>query len=214
MAKYIKREMPDMQGTGEKKCYYRLETNGHLSSEDLIARIARAGSGLSDGAVVHVIKSLTKEMAKAMAEGHSVSIEGLGTFKAAIGVRKDKEMDAIDGEAPKHNATSLQVTGINFKADKELIYETHSHCHLTRGGVRKLFRSPYDKQKRLQLAIGFLNDLAHPYMRIDDYAAMTGLSRSMASRELIEFRENPDSGITFTGRGNNRVYVKTLSSKE
>ncbi len=202
--------MPDIHGTGEIKCFYRLQTSGNLNPKELITRIAQPGSGLSEGTVAHVLQSLTHEMARALADGYSVSVDGLGIFKASIGVREDKEMDAIDGDEPKHNATSLQVTGINYRADKELISDTHSHCHLVRGGVRKLCRSRYTKEERLQLAFNFLNDPTHAFMRLDDYVVLTGLSKTSASRELNEFRENTETGITTTGRGNNKVYIKRL----
>ena len=113
-------------------------------------------------------------------------------------------------DEPKHNATSLQVTGINYKANKELINETHSHCHLVRGGVRELCRSSYTKEERLQLVLDFLNDPTHPFLRLDDYVILTGLSKTVASKELVEFRENKEAGITTTGRGNNKVYLKRL----
>jgi len=202
--------MSDFQGTGENKCFYRLQTSGNLSSKELITRIAYPGSGLNEGTVAHVLQSLTDEMARAMADGYSVSVDGLGIFKASIGVREDKEMDTIEGDEPKHNATSLQVTGINYRANKELIRDTDSHCHLTRGEVRELCRSPYTKEERLQLALDFLNDPSHPFMRLDDYVALTGLSKPVASKELIEFRENAETGITTTGRGTSKMYIKRI----
>ncbi len=202
--------MADIQGTGENKCFYRLQTSGNLSPKELINRIAQSGSGLTEGTVSHVLQTLTHEMAKAMADGYSLSVDGLGTFKASIGVREDKEMDTIDGDEPKHNSTSLQVTGINYRAEKQLIRDTDSHSHLTPGGVRKLYRSPYTKEARLQLALDFLNDPAHLFMRLDDYATLTGLSKPVASKELIEFRENTETGITMAGRGTSKVYVKRV----
>ncbi len=208
MAKYIKQEMSDVHGTGESKCFYRLQSAGNLSSRELIQRVARPGSGLDEGSVVHVLQSLADELSRALADGYSVAVEGIGTFKAAIGVREDKEMDTIEGDEPKRNSTSLQVTGVNYRADKHLIRDTHSHCHLSRAGVRTLCRSPYTKEERLKMALDFLNNPAHSFMRINDYVALTGLSKTVASKELIEFRENPDSGITFTGRGNNKMYIK------
>jgi predicted histone-like DNA-binding protein len=202
--------MPDIQGTGETKCFYRLQTSGALSSKELITRIAQPGSGLSEGTVAHVLQTLTDEMAKAMADGYSVSVDGLGIFKASIGLREDKEMDTINGEKPKYNATSLQVTGINYRANKELIRETDSHCRLVRGGVRELCRSPYTKEERLQLALDFLNDPTHPFMRLHDYVALTGLFKSVVSEELIEFRGNVESGITSSGKGVSKLYIKRV----
>jgi len=199
--------MPDIQGTGENKCFYRLQKSGNLSSKELITCIDQPGSGLTEGTVAHVLQTLSHEMARALADGYSVSVDGLGIFKASIGVREDKEMDTINGDESKHNATSLQVTGINYRADKHLISDTDSHCHLTRGEVRKLCCSPYTKEERLQLALDFLNDPTHPFMRLDDYVALTGLSKSLASKELVEFRENAETGITTTGRGSNKMYI-------
>ena len=36
MARYIKQEMPDLNGTGETKCYYRLEKRRNLSTKDFL----------------------------------------------------------------------------------------------------------------------------------------------------------------------------------
>lgn len=38
MAEYIKREMPDMNGTGERKAYYKVKTYSNLSSEDFVKK--------------------------------------------------------------------------------------------------------------------------------------------------------------------------------
>ena len=46
-------------------------------------------------------------------------------------------------------------------------------------------------------------------IRIADYMQLTGLSRTTATLELKSFRQDPTSGITFVGRGSNKVYVKT-----
>ena len=58
----------------------------------------------------------------------------------------------------------------------------------------------------MKLALDFLEKRGA--MRVADYVEMTGLSRCVANKELIEFRRNPSSGISFIGRGNNKVYVK------
>ena len=45
-------------------------------------------------------------------------------------------------------------------------------------------------------------------MRLDDYVRLTGVSRSVASRELREYYDLPDSQISTFGRGTSKVYVK------
>lgn len=77
---------------------------------------------------------------------------------------------------------------------------------LKRAGVFQIHRSKYNKEERLKLALDYLS--SHSVMRIQDYVELTGLSRTSATLELKEFRENPESGITFNGRGTTKVYIK------
>lgn len=44
MARYIKQEMPDLNGTGETKCYYRLEKRRNLSTKEFLKKQALMAS--------------------------------------------------------------------------------------------------------------------------------------------------------------------------
>ena len=44
MARYIKQEMPDLNGTGETKCYYRLEKRRNLSTKEFLTTALREAS--------------------------------------------------------------------------------------------------------------------------------------------------------------------------
>ena len=114
-------------------------------------------------------------------------------------------MDTID---TNRTARTMNITGVNFKADKQLIKDTTCKCSLSRGSKRYLHRSPYTKEQRWQKAVEYLSDPAHPVMRLDDYVRLTGVSRSVASRELREYYDLPDSQISTFGRGTSKVYVK------
>lgn len=114
-------------------------------------------------------------------------------------------MDTID---TNRTARTMTITGVNFKADKQLIKDTACKCSLSRGGKRYLHRSPYTKEQRWQKAVEYLSDPAHPVMRLDDYVRLTGVSRSVASRELREYYDLPNSQISTFGRGTSKVYVK------
>lgn len=213
MARYIKQEMPDLNGTGEEKCYYRLQKRGNVDTEHLLHRICdHGGSALARGTVMHVIETLSEELARLLGDGYSVTIDGIGTFSASIGVKKDKEQDTIFGNEPKRNAKSLEVKNVLYRSDKELVKEVNRRCKLERAGVRTLQRSKYNKEERLKLALEYLSDPAHSFMRIADYVKLTGLSRTTATLELQEFRDDPASGITTNGRGPSKVYVKNPDS--
>ena len=208
MAEYIKQEMCDLNGTGEKPVYYRMKIQRNMDMEDFVERITYPGSGLSRGSVIQVMTTVAEHLAYCMAEGQSVTLDGIGTFTPRLGVAKDKEIDSLDGDEPKRNARSIEVNGINYRADKELIRETNLRCDLRRGGISRVRKSPFTEEERRTRALDYLDE--HPFLRIQDYMAVTGLKRSSANRELLRLSSDPASEITLSGYGSHRVYVLSL----
>ena len=208
MARYIKQELPDLHKTGEKKAYYRMKTERKIDFNQFIDLISSHNSGISRGEAFHVLTHATDILAELLAEGYSVTIDEMGTFKATVGLVDDKEMDSFKVGAPKLNARSLRVDGVNFQADKRLIANVDSRCDLKRAGVSRLCRSPFSKEERLQKALEYLN--AHGAMKVKDYMELTGLSHTVAAKELREFEHDAASGITSIGRLAGKVYVRSL----
>ena len=206
MAKYIKQEMPDLRQTGEKKVYYRLKTERNIDSKEFILSLHSTFSGMSEADITRVIIATAGHLGKLLGQGYSVTLDGIGTFKATIGLEEDKELDTLDGTEPKRNAQSLRLKGVNFRADKQLIKTASSNCKLKREGTARIHRSPYSKEERLALALKHLEE--HGAMKVSDYVSVTGLSQTAARMELKEFRQDPNSGIDFIGRGSAKVYVK------
>ncbi|CAK7061754.1 MAG: hypothetical protein PARBB_02925 [Parabacteroides distasonis] len=200
MARYIKQEMNDLDGTGKKRVYYRMKIEQNVDMEHFVERITYPGSGLSRGNVLQVMTMVADRLACCMAEGQSVTLEGIGTFTPKLGVVKNKEIDTLDGDDPKRNARSLEVNGVGFRADKELVLETKLRCDLSRGGIVRVRKSPFSEKERRERALDFLAE--HPFMCLQDYMFITGLKRTTASLELRRFSADPESGITVSGRGN------------
>ena len=211
MAKYIKQEMIDLSGKGEEKIYYRIQTERNIDFNELTQRIEQYHNLMNRGLVKSVMAYVVDEMTKLLGNGYSVTIDGLGTFKASIGLEVDKEMDTFDGDETKRNARSLRLTGINYRADKSLIKQANRHCKLERAGESRLHHTPYSKEERLKLAHQYLKE--HGAMRVVEYMELTGLSRTKATLELKEFRQDASSGITFIGRGSAKVYVRASEAK-
>ncbi len=208
MARYIKQEMPDLSGTGETKCYYRLETNRNLSSAEFLKRVALHGM-LSESVLEHALTNIADQLVKELADGYTVTLEGIGTFRAALGVKENKEMDTLDGDETKRNAQSIEVKNVRYVSDKELVKEVKMHCKLSRAGVRRVNSSPYSKEQRLQMALDYLSNAEHPFLRATDYAELTELPRSSATKELKKFAEDPAIGISSQGRSTAKIYVKS-----
>ena len=206
MAKYIKQEVPDMKKTGEQKVFYRMKVERNIDFQEFIQQVCSHHKGITRGEALRVLVSASETLAELLGEGYSVTLDDWGTFKATIGLEEGKEMDTLDGNETKRNARSLHLNGVNFQADKKLVRNARRRCKLERAGESRLRRSPYTKAERLKLALEYLE--AKGAMRVADYVEMTGLSRSVATKELIEFRRVPSSGISFIGRGSNKVYVK------
>ena len=206
MAKYIKQEMIDLSGKGEEKVYYRLQTERNIDFNELTQQIEEHHNLMNRGLVKSVMAYMVDEMAELLGKGYSVTIDGLGTFRASIGLEEEKEMDTFDGDETKRNARSLRLTGINYRTNKELIKKANRHCKLERAGESRLHHTPYSKEERLKLAQQYLEE--HSAMRVVEYMELTGLSRTKATLELKEFRQDTSSGITFVGRGSAKVYVK------
>jgi len=206
MAQYIKQEMPNLNGTEEPQVYYRLKTNRNISSKEFVKHISRNDSAVDRGEIEGVLIRIADGLAELLGNGYSVTLDGVGTFKAGLGLKRDKEMDSFEEDETKRNARSLQLTSINYRADKTLVREANRRCKLERYGESRLRKSPYTKEQRLQLALEFLDK--NSAMRIGDYMQLTGLSRTTATMELKAFRQDPASGITFVGRGSQKVYVK------
>ena len=49
MAEYIKQEMSDLDGSGEQRVFYRMKTYHNINAREFVSKLARPGSGLSEG---------------------------------------------------------------------------------------------------------------------------------------------------------------------
>ena len=206
MAKYIKQEVPDMQKTGKQKAFYRLKVERNVDFEEFIQRLCSYHRGISRGEALRVLVSASDVLAELLGEGHSVTLDNWGTFKATIGLEEGKEMDTIDGSESKRNARSLCLDGVNFLADKKLIRNVRSHCKLERAGIVRVSRSPYNKEERLQKALDYLKE--NKVLKVSQYMELTGQAHTTAACELRAFSRDSSSGIVSVGRGSSVVYVK------
>ena len=207
MAKYIKQQCRNKNVRNEEDCFYRMERVGTISTNEFVEMVAHPGSGVSKGTVMQVLDRMIFQLSAQMAKGYAVNIEGLGRFHAAIALHKDKMMDSIDDNGVKRNSASIGVDNIKYHADRAIINHTESLCSLTRGNVNRLCISPYTKEQRLKLAIDYLSDAQHKVMKISDYMDMTKLSKTKAQLELVEFRENSETGIGVIGVRNHILYT-------
>ncbi len=200
--------MPDINGTGEKKCYYRLENAGNVGTVELIKHICSHAQGLTEGGLLHAIAAVAEEMAELLAQGHTVTLDGVGTFRAALGTRKDAVASGADEKGSELNSASIEVSDVNFRTDQRFVVNVNKRCNLTRGGVRRVNNSPYTKDERKAMLLKYLSEPGNMFIRVAEYASLTGMARSSATVELREWAEMSGSGITSKGKGSAKVYLK------
>lgn len=206
MADYVMREMNDVRGDGSKTYYPQIDRFRLFSEDEFIEKMATNGSGLSAGQVESVLTALKLRLSEMLALGYTVKVRGLGTFSTSLGVKDGKDYESGSEDEVKRNAQSIEVRNIRFKADRDLISLTDMKCNLVRRGEIKLKKVKTSEEERLNMALEYLQ--THPFMKVADYRAMTGLNHSYAAAELRKFSQTEGCGIKSTGRCSHKVYVK------
>ena len=192
-------EMPDMKKEGETLLYPRMEITG--TCETCIK-----GSTFNRAEVRVALDLITGTMARFMAEGRSVRIEGIGLFTPTLTLKKGREREDAEGNSPRRNAASIKIGGINFRADRTLINETNTLCNLERGsGVKKHRRPKTTAEERLAMAKKYLEE--NPFITVSEYSKMADLNRTTAAKELKAWAADTESGIAIKGLGTHKVYI-------
>ena len=200
-------EMPDMKKEGETILYPRMEITGTCETDELVEASIK-GSTFNRGEVRGALDLIAGAMARFMAEGRSVRIEGIGLFTPTVKLKKGKERENIEGNSPRRNAASIEIGGINFRAERTLINETNTLCNLERGsGVKKCRIPKTTAEVRLEMAKRYLEE--NPFLTVSEYSKMTELNRTTAAKELKSWAADTESGITMKGLGTHKVYIRT-----
>ena len=204
MANFIMRRNNVRIASGDDRLYPQMVLNGVVTLDDVAQKISD-GTTFTPGDIKGVVAALSHEIAVAAAEGNSVRIEGIGTFRARLAVKDDEKIECA-GDDTKRNAQSVFVDGIYFKASGELVLQTNSHAHLKRirqvADKSKIVLPPAERQTALRQYL-----TKNHYIGCAAYAALTGLSRSAATKELRELLHAQNSFLSAEGRGSHRVYV-------
>lgn len=204
MVEYYKQEI-NLPGT-ENQCYYRVKNYDNVGMERLLDYLDSANNGVSRSMAQGAIIALAGAIQRFLCLGHSVTVDGLGTFSISLKVKDDKEMEASSDDEKRRNAQSVEVGSINFRPTPSFLAEVNKRIKLERVETNKISRSPYSKAERVQRALDFLG--SHPFLTVNDYCQLTGLAHTSATTELRELAADPTSGLAHQGRGSHKVYVK------
>ncbi len=204
MAKFIMRRNNVRLRQGDDRLYPQIVLEGVATLDDIAQRISNATTfNVSD--IKGVVSALSYEIAAAAANGKSVRINGLGTFRARLQLAQNKKQEHAADDT-RRNTVSVCVGGIYYKPSKELVAQTNELAKPQRvKQVGYIFAEAMSREERLQALRGYLND--NPFITCPTYATLTRQSRSAATKELRALADDETSFIAAEGRGSHRIYV-------
>ena len=225
MLQYYKLEQRDSFDMKKTRTVYKLKKLSTLSPEAFIHEVAKR-RGFSETVIAGVLADVAKEFEYLLGQGYGITLPGSGSFTVGVRLKEERkeqleeEQEAAaeaeeSGKKPKKvtepNARNIELHHINFRKDKHMFAEVAArlrHQEKERIGGREGIRITIDdlpQKQRIAAAHEFLS--THTFMTVNDYAEVTGLSRSSAQRELRELVKYQFYGITCQGRSPHRVYV-------
>ena len=203
MPNYILKELNKELTDGKKVVFPKMQTYSQHDFETVLKHMQTYAGNFSEGTMRAVIDALVETMKSWMPMGHSMKIDGLGTFSLSLGF-KDKDTD----EEPKTKYRHICIKGINFKPDAKLIAALNKQTDFERAEKDVVVpkKCSYTTGERIEKAQAIIAN--NGFMTLSDYARATGQCRSAASNDLKRLTALPDSPIATRGSGSHKVWVR------
>ena len=106
MAEYTMQEVNDLNHSGKTLLYPRMIIRRCCDTDELSEWMAE-GSTFDAGEIRGMLHRLFTTMARRMADGCSVRIEGVGVFSPQLALKEGRERERTDGEGRRRNAASI-----------------------------------------------------------------------------------------------------------
>ena len=203
MPNYILKELNKELTDGKKVVFPKMQTYSQHDFETVLKHMQTYAGNFSEGTMRAVIDALVETMKSWMPMGHSMKIDGLGTFSLSLGF-KDKDTD----EEPKTKYRHICIKGINFKPDAKLIAALNKQADFERAEKDVVVpkKCSYTTSERIEKAQAIIAN--NGFMTLSDYARATGQCRSAASNDLKRLTALPNSPIATRGSGSHKVWVR------
>lgn len=194
-----------MFGDGER--LYPKLVNGQVVDSGRIAEIIEQRTSFTRGDVLGVLAELSAIVEEQIADGNSVKIDGLGVLRPVLGlVEKNKRSDWTDEANRLTTGHNVRLKSVRFRPESTLLHKASQAMSLDRVSNLLGYEQPSSTiDERAAMARQYISE--HGFMRVADYAALTHLSRTTASRELCKLSADTTSGITSSGTRAGKVYV-------
>lgn len=203
---YTFQEMPDLRKTGERKVYPKVTHSTQIDSNDFMAEVSDTGP-MNVGTLKGAVEEITRTMVSYMSLGHSVKVDGLGTFSLALGMKEGHASESVREDGARYDTNGVYIRSVNFIPDADWLRRIQREVELHKvGDVRELNRSVPSADQRLATLRAVLDK--RPFVTVRDYAALVQMSHSSALKELNALAADPASGIGTSGSGSHKVFVR------
>ena len=206
MLKFVLQEMPELH-EGHRQIFPKLMVYSQIGNEKLVEEFKNYGM-VSGGMVSGVLNTLPDILRRYLTEGHTVKVDGLGTFSLSLEFDDDKPTEITkDGEEESYR--HVRVRSINFRPDTNFLKQIKRDAQFERveSKVRCMDKPKYSMAERLQRLQDYLAN--HPSITLTQYVVLNCTSRTSASLDLKYFTADPSSGINVIGSGSHKVWVKS-----
>lgn len=205
---YVMRRLAEGMLSKGERLYPRLVMN-NVKDLSVIADQIEKRTSFTKGDVLGVLTELVSVVKHALADGDSVRIDGLGMLRPVLGlVEKGQRREWTDAADRTTTARNVRLKSVNFLSDKQMLSAVEREMTLTRIDEREKDeprKTESTLAERVVMARQYLAE--NGFMRVADYARLTGLSRSSATVELRRLAEEGTNGIASQGSGAGKIYI-------
>lgn len=196
-----------MEGKGKRRVYPKLNAYRLLNNKDFVEEVQSYHRAVSSNVIDGVLASVIDVLRRKLSDGYSVKIDNLGVFSLSLAFKDNKPTEMSDDD-DRMERRKVEVSNVNFKADPKLIKQLRRETELEREftGVVQVKQTPFTKEERITNALGIIG--RNGFIKLQEYANINHLSRSKASKDLMEICNDPDSQITYRGNGSHKVWIK------
>lgn len=209
MAKYKLQEMPDVHHDGKRRVYPKMIINRTLSRKEFVEMMHSYHRGTSPSMVEAVLIDVEDMLVRMLSMGYNVSLGNMGHYSLSLEFKDDKPTEMRD-EDDKMTYRKVGVKSVNYKAApefvKEVMLETDRNLERDMGGVKRVLKSNYTREERIARALQVIEK--NGFISLDDYAQLNNMSRTVASSDLKQITDDPQSLICSHGLHSHKVWVK------
>ena len=183
-------------GSGKGKVYATLVRYSTITTDELM-RYMLQNSHVGAGEARRVVEGLLEQFRTFLPNGHSIKIDGLGTF--SLRMRSEVEKD----KNGKYVLKNPRIDKVNFVPDKRLLHELSKITFCPPMADLTNVRH-FSEAEAEELALRMLGNAS--YFFVEDYAIVAGVSKATAYRRLKQLVQR--GVIAESGSRRRKFYVK------